>query len=80
MTRDEVKDLIVQVVTDIQGAKTVELVADERLTAFVSFELLEELVAEGRLVEVEYVLPERDWQCKSFYLPKGTDVRVKNAN
>lgn len=36
--------------------------------------LLEELVAEGELVEIEYCSPEHPYRIKSFYLPKGSKV------
>lgn len=82
MTKDEAKDLIVQVVTEKQGAKATVLAAEERLLAIgYDFpDLVEELVDEDRLVEVEYVLPDMNYRCKSFLLPKGSKVRVKNGN
>ncbi len=33
------------------------------------------LVAEGRVVEVEYLVAETPYRVKSFYLPRGSEVR-----
>lgn len=71
------------------GKKGVELVTDVvmklgeegLLEAEASLDLpiiLQKMVEEGELVEIEYVLPGTD-RIKSFYLPKGTEVRVLNA-
>ena len=82
MTRDEVKNLIVQMVTDLQGVKATKLAA-ELIPVWLEYdapELFEELVEEGQLVEIEYVLPEMNFRCKSFYFPKVTKVTVENAN
>ncbi len=80
MTRDEAKNLIVEVVTELQGAKATVLAMDERLINLWlehdAGDLFDELVADGRVVEVEYVLADMDFRAKSFYLPKGTEVRV----
>jgi hypothetical protein len=85
-TKDEVKDIVVDLVTSCQGAKATQLaaVAVEQIAGVLEStgydpEIVEELVAEGRLVEVEYILPDMDYRCKSFLLPQGTKVRVKNA-
>jgi len=81
MTREEAKDLIIQVVIDKQGAKATVLAAEEQLLNLGHDfpDLVEELVEEKRLVEVEYILPDMNYRCKSFLLPKGTRVRVKNG-
>ena len=42
-------------------------------------QLLEELVQAGEIIEVEYILPYMDYRLKSFYLPRGSEVKVKNA-
>jgi len=39
-------------------------------------ELLSLMVANGELVEVEYVLPDYPHQVKSFYLPKSSRVTL----
>lgn len=84
MTREDAKNLVCKTITDAQGIKGPEVPA--RLGDFwtvVAFGdldltvLLDELVAEGRIIEVEYVIPQMAERCKSFYLPGGSDVRVK---
>lgn len=40
--------------------------------------LILEMVDEGELVEVDYVLPNLNYRIKSFLLPKGTEVRCAN--
>lgn len=41
-------------------------------------QLLDDMAADASIVEIEYVLPGTQ-RIKSFYLPKGTEVRVINA-
>lgn len=65
------------------GSKAAQVVVDAMSTlreacnrgeAF-SPALLEKMVEFGEIVEVEYVLPGTN-RAKSFYLPRGTDVRI----
>jgi len=35
------------------------------------------LVAEERLIEIEYVLPTMNYRIKSFLLPVGTEIKMK---
>jgi hypothetical protein len=37
-------------------------------------EVLEELVKEGEIVELEYVLPHMKYRVKSIYFPRGTEI------
>lgn len=41
--------------------------------------LLDQMVAAGRIVEVEYVVPSMDYRIKSLYFPAGTTVSVKES-
>jgi len=79
------KEKITQAVNNHPGIKGMELV----LTLFSSSEdavrlgetfesLIEELVQNGDLIELEYVVPTMDYRCKSLYFPKGTELRVVN--
>jgi hypothetical protein len=68
----------VQVVTDVvhmlhvdNPASVASVLKNEDLVT-----LLGKMVADGEIVEIEYVLPGTN-RVKSFYLPKGTDVQVK---
>lgn len=87
MTKKAVKERILRYITEGQGIKGTELIAQlfnraqtNREIAAISNadvpELLEVLVAERKIVEVEYRLPRMSYMVKSFYLPKGTEVKV----
>jgi len=85
MTEAEAKDLLVNVVTEVQGLKATELAARLELLELHKadlniVELIEALVKEKRLVEVEYVLPQMDFRIKSFLLPAQTRVRCFNES
>lgn len=93
MTREEYKDLIEGTVTAMGGCKGTELAAVPDIATAVVEEgpdgpegevppllfCLEELVNEGRLVEVEYERPDMPTRTKSFLLPGGTDARVRQV-
>lgn len=51
----------------------------EDVTAKDITDTLEALVQEGKIVEVEYVLPQANYRCKSIYFPRGTEVRLNQA-
>jgi hypothetical protein len=78
MNRDEAKQFLVDKIISLQGCKATQLAADEEVVTKLSMndidvpDLLDELVKEGRIIEIEYVLPEMTWRVKSFYLPPGT--------
>lgn len=87
MTKKQVKERLIQYITENQGAKGTELIADlfnralnnKEIKAIADAnvpDLLEALVAEGKIVEVEYRLPLMAWRVKSFYLPKNTEVSL----
>ena len=83
MTRQEIKDAIVERVTANQGMKATQLAAEADLAIEANPfmddipEMYEELVREGRLLEIEYVLPNLPFRTKSFYLPAGTTISVR---
>lgn len=73
--------LILKTVTDRNGCKAMDLAANKDIA--LSCELndslvdnIETLVFEGKLIEIEYILPQSD-RVKSFLLPANTDVRIK---
>lgn len=80
VTNEDMKNLLAETVIAVQGIKATELCAREEIVrATGDFDvpsLLDELVKEGRLVEVEYVLPQMEWRAKSFYLPAGSTGRI----
>ncbi len=63
------------------GIKGVEL-ATILATEFIQLEqieimgTIEELVEQGEIIEIQYVLPHMDYRIKSFYLPKGTKIEI----
>ena len=85
MTIDELKTRIAERVFELQGCKAVELYfmdelvfecrrsADPRARDIPA--IIEEMVSEGKLVKVEYLLPNMNYRIKSFLLPAGTVVK-----
>ena len=77
------KDIVQMVVREVQGGKGVEI-ATRCVRKMIENgvecpnvpELLSLMVANGELVEVEYVLPDHPHQVKSFYLPKSSRVMI----
>lgn len=75
VSSQEAKQRLVNIITEKQGMKAVELAG----LAALSFScdesvvlLLDELVREKSIVEVEYVLPNMSYRIKSMFFPKGT--------
>lgn len=85
MNIETIKDTIVNVVTRIQGCKAVHLACETEIIKLDLGDrnlpdLVEELIEEGRLVEVEYILPNLSFRLKGFLLPPGTSIpRIRNA-
>lgn len=75
--QDTGKKLIIEAVTNYQGLKLTELASLDELADIAVVDLVNELIKEGNLVEVEYVLPSMNYRVKSFILPKGTEVDVR---
>jgi len=83
---DILKQAIINIVLNKQGCKATELPVEiavehpELLSQLDNvIEVLDELVEEGNLVEVEYVLPNMNYRIKSVYFPKGTQIVVRNG-
>jgi hypothetical protein len=88
MTKDQIKEYIVKIINDRQGCKAMELVLDHTILSaatepyqggadkFDFLELMSELIAEGKVIEIEYVLSNMNYRAKSFYLPANTKVSV----
>ena len=84
-----IKDVLVRTVVEAQGLKATELanlflddLSPEEARAVRHREdldlprLMRELVEDGELVEVEYVLPTMNYRAKSFFLPRNSEVVV----
>lgn len=74
------KQVLIAAVTENQGCKATELVAlvaDKMGNDFAHYDFMQalrEIVDEGDVEEVEYVLPQMDFRIKSFLLPKNTQI------
>lgn len=74
---------IVSLVGLLNGCKATELAARGEMVLWLEGadlgDILEQAVQAGELIEVEYVLPNQPERAKSFLLPKGALVRVRDA-
>lgn len=77
-----IKERISKIVNDSTGLKSTELavkvvceVPDCNTNEVLH--LIEELVKEGEIIELEYILPQINYRIKSIYFPKGTDILLK---
>lgn len=85
MTKEEIKQIIVNLVIDKQGCKPTDLIAsDTFIQAWRELsmdetldDLIDELLKEERLIQVRYVLPAILYQVKSFLLPVDTHIGVE---
>ncbi len=82
MIKKEALDLVEKLVIAKQGIKMTELMACKELEPlypdFDAIELVEQLIACDRLVEIEYTLPGMlNFRIKSFLLPGGTNIALK---
>ena len=84
---DDFKKLIVEAVAAANGIKSTELVCHPSIIRRAASDdgapsvpdLIDELVSEGRLIEIEFVLPHMKYRIKSFLLPAGTDIKIRGA-
>lgn len=80
----DVRKRIIEIVTEKQGCKATEISVDEELakaatvlgTDVVVNEIYQ-LANEGKLIEIEYVLPRLNFRIKSFMLPQGTKINIQ---
>jgi hypothetical protein len=85
ITKDELKQKIVDIITEVQGCKATELSTKLTIDVLNALEIhdlptvLAELLHERRLVEVEYVLPNLSFRAKSFLLPAGVEVKINTG-
>lgn len=76
MSKEEVKQLLADHLRGKQGLKGVELASQAaHILGKESFhEVIEELIVEGKVVEIEYSVPSIPYRLKSFFLPEGSVV------
>jgi len=75
--------LIIKVVSDKNGCKAMDLAANREIALSVDkddslMSNVDILVTEGKLIEIEYVLPQSE-RVKSFLLPANTDVKIRKG-
>lgn len=87
-SKEDVKQYLVKVIGNANGTKHMELVDIKVLGPLLESpkylrdefgnitDLLEELVQEGKLVEIEYVTPGAE-KVRSLYLPVNTTIRMR---
>jgi len=79
---NELQQVIIDTVTRLQGCKMTQLVCEipqHILTKYESEDVMatiDQLVAIGEIIEIEYILPQMDYRVKSFLLPKDTKVNL----
>lgn len=84
MTRDECKQFLIEKLEILGGAKMDEFVAFtgfHRVEGFSQIfhpDMIWQLVLEGKIVEVKYILPNKTTPM-SFLLPKHTKVSIING-
>lgn len=90
MTKEQVKAKLINLISEMQGAKSMELIAklfnlaqtDGEVAAISRAnvpELLEELVQEKKIFEIEYELASMPYRTKSFYLPARVKVKLRGG-
>lgn len=80
LTNDEAKKLIVEIVESVQGCKATELAANSKIAIEVGsnlVDLIEELIQEGELAGIEYIVPNLPDRRKLYLFPKGTKAKIK---
>lgn len=77
----KLQERAIELVTVRQGMKGVDLAAT-LATEFMDInsetilDQIDDLVNEGWLVEIEYILPLTEYRVKLFYLPKNTSINI----
>ena len=89
----KIREQIIKVVNEAQGIKGVDLSCrlteymnyefnmsgEIPITTYSNLfqGIMEELVAAGEIIEVEYVLPSMDYRTKSMFFPKKTEIKIR---
>jgi len=80
MKKQEMINIISEIICEKQGCKGTELASDKRF-ALADYDgkldLIDEMVREKIIVEVSYSIPNMSYRKKSFYLPGGSRIDVK---
>ena len=67
---EKLKNKVLEMVTENNGCKLMELVVDciDLKDAACLSEAVEQLVKEGRLIEIEYCVPNMSYRTKKFFI------------
>ncbi len=78
-----IKEQVQAYVADVQGCKLTELCSQPDLVLGAIAEeeelpaIIEELIEDGKLLEVQYSVPNLPYRVKSFILPGGSEFYIK---
>uniref|UniRef100_A0A6M3L8D9 Uncharacterized protein n=1 Tax=viral metagenome TaxID=1070528 RepID=A0A6M3L8D9_9ZZZZ len=78
--KELLKDRILELVNNgIKGTELVVKIISESdvLIHTDVVKVIEELMEQGEMIEIDYVLPSMEYRIKSFYLPKGTSISIE---
>ena len=80
--KEEIKNEIVQIVSSNNGCKASQLIPALSVESIKSDEsildLVDELISEGRLIGIDYVLSSMPYRTKTFLLPPCDEVQIRN--
>lgn len=88
MDRQTIKSKIVEYVMNMNGCKMIELISDIPLCfAFQEAKIepdeiskiIDELILSEYLIEIEFIVPNMDYRVKSFLLPAGTEIKIRDS-
>lgn len=81
-SHNEAKNLIVKTVENLQGCKATELAANPKIAIEVSNlnELIDELIQEGDIVAIEYIVPNMPDRIKIYLFPRGTNFKNSKSD
>jgi len=74
--KQEIESKITDIINSKQGMKATELAVEMFVYGEDWLDVIDDMVKEGKIVEVEYTLPTLSYRIKSFYLPAGTVVGI----
>lgn len=81
MTKDQVKEEIVSIVSQKQGCKVQELLVSLSKESIKSsdslLDIIDELIHENSLIGIDYTLSSMPYRTKTFLLPPCDDIKVQ---
>ena len=84
MTKHEIVKVIINIVVEKGPIKLTELICELPKEVIQSeFDLLKliaELIIDGNIVSIDYILPQMDYRIKTMLFPKGTTLTVRKKS